>query len=207
MRRFISSCIEFIAGILFGHTLCRVSVIAIFYGWSSAVLSEPLYSQMYERASWRHWIDQDGDCQNTRAEVLISNSIKPVVFGGYKKCVVIGGAWYDFYSGETLSNPTMIDIDHIVSLKFAHGHGGDKWSRSEKMSFANDLQNLAITSKSINRRKGDKSPGEWRLPNLKISCRYTKRFKAVVEMYGLQLIAAEKRALAHEIRKCPRQQY
>ena len=41
---------------------------------SSAVLAQPAY----DRDGWKHWEDFDGDCQNTRQELLIVSSIIPV---------------------------------------------------------------------------------------------------------------------------------
>ena len=43
----------------------------------------------YDRKSYRHWIDEDRDCQNAPHEVLIEESISTVRFKTSKDCRVI----------------------------------------------------------------------------------------------------------------------
>ena len=95
------------------------------------------FSTLYDRSDWPHWLDDDKDCQNTRHEILIQTSTKPVEFKTENECNVLSGEWYDPYSGDTFTISKDLDLDHIVPLKFAHGHGGDKWSREHKAMFAN----------------------------------------------------------------------
>ena len=48
----------------------------------------------YSRKNYKHWVDEDKDCQNTRQEVLISESLIKVKLGN-KGCRVLSGKWYD----------------------------------------------------------------------------------------------------------------
>jgi hypothetical protein len=80
---------------------------------------------LYDRGDWPHWLDDDKDCQNTRHEILIQTSTKPVEFKTDNECNVLAGEWYDPYSGDTFTISKDLDLDHIVPLKFAHGHGAD----------------------------------------------------------------------------------
>jgi hypothetical protein len=109
-------------------------------------------------------VDDDRDCQNTRHEILIQTSIKAVEFKTDNECDVLAGEWYDPYSDETFTISKDLDLDHIVPLKFAHGHGADKWSRERKKQFANDYGNLLLVNASLNRQKGAKRLDEWLPP-------------------------------------------
>ena len=48
----------------------------------------------YNRSQWKHWVDDDRDCQDARQEVLISESLVEVTFESERKCRVETGRWY-----------------------------------------------------------------------------------------------------------------
>ena len=157
---------------------------------------------LYNRSDWNHWIDADSDCQNTRHELLISTSKIAVGFKSDDQCNVLTGSWYDPYSGENYSNSKDLDLDHVVPLKFAHGHGGDVWSRGKKQKFANDLDNLLLVSASLNRQKGAKGLDEWLPPNHSYRCDYIAHFNAVMAKYELKYIPSEQRIVNKMVKAC-----
>ncbi len=147
----------------------------------------------YDRSDWRHWTDDDRDCQNTRQETLLLHSVKPVKFATERGCRVISGVWVDIYSGQTLFFADRIDIDHIVPLGWAHDHGAAGWTKEQKRAFANDPDNLVPVSLTLNRQKGKKGPDEWRPPsNL---CGYATRWLDLLRKYELFLTVREFEAI------------
>jgi hypothetical protein len=160
------------------------------------------FVSLYNRSDWPHWIDDDGDCQNTRHELLISTSQTKVKFKTDEGCNVLTGSWYDPYSGETYTDSVALDLDHVVPLKFAHGRGGDKWSRDIKQEFANDLDNLLLVQVSLNRQKGAKGLDEWLPPNHKYRCEYIAHFNKVMDKYELMFIPSEQRIVDKMVSAC-----
>lgn len=117
----------------------------------------------YDRALYEHWIDADGDCQDSRTELLILKSETPVRLSA-DGCHVIAGRWRDGYSDSVLTNPKDIDIDHRVPLAEAHRSGADRWTAAQRRNLANayqDPDSLVITSASTNRSKADGDPASW----------------------------------------------
>lgn len=148
----------------------------------------------YDRRSWRHWVDEDEDCLNTRHETLKKRSLAPVKMDN-KGCRVLSGRWRDFYYDEILTDSSDIDIDHVVPLKHASDNGGLNWSKAKKERFANDPENLVITNLKYNRQKGAKSPAQWLPLGRKYACRYLGRWMRVKRKYGLEILAGEQESL------------
>jgi hypothetical protein len=153
------------------------------------------YSKVYDRDDWKHWSDHDKDCQNTRAELLIATSEIPVTFKTRKQCVVATGKWYGAYSGEYFYNAKELDLDHVVPLKHANGHGGMKLSKAEREQFANDPENLILVDLSLNRQKGAKGVTDWMPPLQTYRCDYLKSFDHVMAKYKLTYTPSELRVV------------
>jgi len=146
------------------------------------------------------WGDLDSDCQDSRQEALIAQSTAPVRFQDSKGCRVASGRWLSPYSGKTIHDPSVIDIDHVVPLKWAWEHGASEWTKSKRVELANDPINLLSVEASLNRQKGAKGPDKW-LPPAN-HCQYLARFYRVVLKYGLGLSADEKAFKQASLRQC-----
>jgi hypothetical protein len=93
----------------------------------------------YNRSDYPHWIDEDRDCQNIRHEVLIAESLVPVQFMTESQCRVVSGKWIDPFTGQVFTDPSELDIDHVVPLKEAHESGAWQWDAEKRRRFANCL--------------------------------------------------------------------
>lgn len=155
----------------------------------------------YSRNLFKHWIDNDKDGCNTRYEVLIAEAIvKPKVGAG---CYLSGGKWRSVYEGKVFTNPTGLDIDHMVPLAEAWRSGAWSWTTEQRMDFANDLDDsrslLAVTA-SLNRSKGDKDVAGW-LP-VKAQCAYISNWIAVKWRFDLTVDPVEGEFLKSKISSC-----
>ena len=146
-----------------------------------------------------NWRDDDRDCLDTRAEVLVRESLIPPIF---EKCRATTGRWYSIFDGRTYLLATAVQIDHLVALREAWDSGASLWSKERRLSFANDLGysgSLSVMTTKLNgnckKCKSDKDPTLW-LPQ-KQQCLYAQRWIAVKYRWGLSIDIAEKRALAN----------
>ena len=160
----------------------------------------------YDRSDWPHWKDIDGDCIDTRHEVLSEESSSPVSMKVDDECRVASGEWADPYTGLDFTDPSALDVDHMVPLANAHLSGGWQWSREEREAYANDLsdaEHLIAVQAAANRSKGARGPEEWRPPNEDYHCEYAQIWINIKARWGLSATAAEWLALLEMLDTCP----
>jgi hypothetical protein len=147
----------------------------------------------YSRDLFRHWIDADGNRCNTREEVLIAESLSRAQVDAYG-CTVVAGDWLSVFDGRAHTDPSDLDIDHLVPLKEAWDSGAHSWSSSQRERFANDLTDgralIAVTS-GVNRSKGDRDPSQWLPPSSAYTCTYISDWIAVKYQWGLNMDSSE----------------
>ncbi|KAL5340680.1 hypothetical protein BJX70DRAFT_104149 [Aspergillus crustosus] len=157
-------------------------------------------SDGYDRDLFPHWIDQ-GDSCNTRETVLIRDGTNVQTGSG---CSAESGSWFSEYDGETWTQASDVDIDHVVPLANAWRSGASAWTTDEREAYANDLtipQLIAVTD-NVNQAKGDSGPEEWLPPLTSYYCTYGKMWVNVKYTYGLTITDAEKSALEELLATC-----
>lgn len=169
----------------------------------------------YDRGEWHHWSDIR-PCWNTRSEVLyrdaqpgsvtLLDANKVPTTDLNKACYVSGGVWIDPYTGEQFTNPSDLDIDHMIPLNYAAQHGGQAWDTAKKESYANNLDykdHLIAVSASANRSKSDQGPSSWKPSNEGDWCTYATDWVTISSTWGLSITQADKDAVGQMLQKCP----
>jgi hypothetical protein len=157
----------------------------------------------YDRDRFRHWIDADRDCEDTRAEVLRAESSARVTRNS--SCTIQTGRWFSLYDGITITQASSLDVDHVVALAEAWRSGAWAWSDAKREAFANDIsrpQVLRAVTASTNRSKGDRDPTDW-LPTRRAAwCRYAREWIHVKYVWDLSAQRAEIEALEDLLATC-----
>ena len=155
----------------------------------------------YKRSAFKHWIDADRNGCNTRAEVLIEEAIVKPKIG--PKCKLTGGKWLSAYDGKTVTNSSLLDIDHVVPLAEAWRSGAWNWTSTQRQDFANELESsrvLIAVTLSTNRSKGDRDPSLW-MP-AKDRCKYTQDWLAIKYKFSLTVDVVETIKLRELVTEC-----
>lgn len=171
--------------------------------------SEPARANVeYDRDDWEHWIDVRS-CWTVREQVLardaqpgslrmLDENSRPTT-NVDKACAIESGTWIDPYTGDTFTDPSDLDIDHLAPLAWAHENGAAGWSDKRKRTYANDLSSpthLLAVSASENRSKGAAGPDEYRPPNKDYWCEYGNAWDQVTSTWDLSVDKATRRAIA-----------
>ena len=159
----------------------------------------------YDRSDWRHWIDEDRDCQDARHEVLIAESLDQVTFETDRECRVATGRWFGAFTGAYVEDPGDLDIDHMVPLKNAHLSGAWAWNPAMKEEYANYLgeeNHLIAVTASANRSKGAKGPEEWGPPELGYWCQYATDWAEIKEWWELTMTKVESEIVMDMLGTC-----
>ena len=159
----------------------------------------------YDRDEWKHWVDEDGDCQDARQEVLIAESLVQVTYEDDRQCRVATGRWWAPHLGHHLENPRHIDVDHHVPLKNAHISGGWQWPPERKEEYANYLgeeNHLVAISARHNRSKGARGPEEWAPPDNDLWCDYATDWAEIKQGWTLTMTPREAAIVMDMLHTC-----
>lgn len=155
----------------------------------------------YDRDKFHLWLDRDGDGCDTREEVLIAESLAKVTKDKY--CTITKGRWFSYYDRTYWTDPSDVDIDHLVPLAEAWDSGAKRWKAGTRDRYANDLRDyrtLVAVTDNVNASKGDQDIAEW-LPQYS-RCRYARQWVAVKIRWHLTVNRPEKRKLRALASRC-----
>ena len=151
----------------------------------------------YKRSLFKHWIDANKNGKDTRAEVLIAESLVSVRLSSTGKTVSTG-KWLSLYDGETWTLASDVDVDHVVALAEAWRSGAWKWSSARRQAYANDLGvawTLRAVTDNVNQAKSDDDPTYWLPPLESATCLYLTEWVAVKIRWKLSVDAEERQSI------------
>ena len=166
----------------------------------------------YSRDLFPHWSDAteygwvipsgtpDPSYCDARDGALIRDGRGAEQIGRY--CDVNSGVWIDPYGGGRYTNPSDIDIDHVVPLANAWRSGAASWTTARREAFANVPKDVLAVDDGLNASKGDKGPEAWKPPRAAYHCTYAAKWVRIKHDWRLSVTSAEKSALKTMLATC-----
>lgn len=154
----------------------------------------------YNRALFPQWLDPDGNGCDAREDALKTTGLNVKTGAG---CKILAGSWIDPYTGTIITNPSKMDVDHIVPLAAAWRQGASTWDAAKRAQYANDPVVLWAVGASPNRQKSDSTADQWKPSLQTVWCAYATRTVQIDVKYSLTPSDAEKLALGAMLATCP----
>ncbi|MXW07073.1 MAG: HNH endonuclease [Gammaproteobacteria bacterium] len=107
---------------------------------------------------------------------------------------------YAAYEDSCYNEYSDVDIEHLVAKREAHDSGMCDADIQTRINFANDLENVALASPTVNRGKSTKDPADWLPENNQ--CWYVWQWLNIKRKYNLTIDQAEKNAIASVLQNC-----
>jgi hypothetical protein len=161
------------------------------------------------------WGRPDAAGCDTRERILRRDALPGTAAVG-PQCRIFG-QWSRVYVpdvGGPVTNPSLIEIDHIVALSDAWRSGGWRWfdpsapdldravARMRAFAQADDV--LWAVDGNENGRKNDKGPGDWQPPNTAAGCEYATRYVTIKATWGLTITSRDRDAAGRLLDSCPK---
>lgn len=167
-------------------TLCAVSLLL-----SGCAARDP-----GDRHRWPlHWLDADGDCQDTETEVLIEQADGLITWADPEACTIADGIWRTWAHNAPVTMRQLIVVP-LVTPGNATLSGATGWGRQQKLHFLNDRDNLIVLDFDSMKVRGDYGPDRW-VPHGRFWCEYASRWERVKQRYGLTIGAEEQGAIKY----------
>ncbi|QIK62024.1 HNH endonuclease [Leucobacter viscericola] len=153
------------------------------------------------------WLDVGGRGCDTRNEVLARDLTEVKAKG----CQVLSGKLSDPYLGAKLDfargdeTSSLVQVDHIVSLRNAWQTGAQKLSQAQRESLANDPLNLRAVNGASATIKDGRNAADWLPENTAYRCEYVAQQVSVKATYDLWVTKAEKAAMKKVLSKCAKE--
>ena len=182
--------------------------------WDQAVIDA------YDRKEFGHgWKDNDKDGQDERQEALVywhrergwkklGLPKKPELVLTADEKRVVSGWWMCRFTGQYFTDPSQMDIDHMVPLRAIWIAGANEWDKDKRSQYSNGFgiksrmrSWLIPVQASANRSKGARGPEEWLPARERYHLHYAAAWIAAKRYWGASITAAEKAALIECLNK------
>ena len=131
------------------------------------------------------WLDETKNGLNSRQEILFRDSVSCELVKDDTGKITIKGVWKCKYTNEVFTDPTRIEIDHIVPVAYARANKLGVWTPRKWAAFYNDFENLKAIEGKTNSSKRDKPLNKWLPPHNQKW--YKSQFKKVCRKWWIRI--------------------